>query len=279
MLRQAIVGGQAPAMHIETGTDLLLADVDGPVARLTFNDPARHNVLSLAMQEAIPAVVEAWQADDTIRVIVTSGAGGRAFAAGADISEFGAKRTDVADRADYDRRSGAAWRCWRRLTKPVIASIDGYCIGGGLLMALQADIRICSDVSTFAIPAARLGLGYGFGGVRTLVEYVNPAIAAELLYSARRFSAAEAHAAGLVNRVVPRDELADAVDELAGQIAANAPLTVTACKAAIRLAAEGGPDPDTTEVDALAEACFRSEDYREGQAAFLAKRDPVFRGV
>jgi len=265
-------------MRIDTGTDLLLAEVDGPIARLTFNDPARHNVLSLAMQEAIPAVVDAWQADDSIRVIITTGAGGRAYAAGADISEFGAKRTEAADRAEYDRKTGAAWRCWRRLTKPVIAAIDGYCIGGGLLMALQADIRICSDVSTFAIPAARLGLGYGFGGVRTLMQYVNPAVAAELLYSARRFSATEALTAGLVNRVVPRDELPGAVDELARQIAANAPLTIKACKAAIRLAAEGGPDPDTSEVDALVEACFRSEDYREGQAAFLEKRDPVFRG-
>ena len=190
-------------MRMDTGTDLLLAEVDGPIGRLTFNDPARHNVLSLAMQEAIPAVVESWQADDSIRVVVTTGAGGRAFAAGADIAEFAARRTEVADRADYDRRSGAAWRCWRRFTKPVIAAIDGYCIGGGLLMALQADIRICSDASTFAIPAARLGLGYGFGGVRTLMQYVNPAIAAELLYSARRFTADEARVAGLVNRVVP----------------------------------------------------------------------------
>ncbi len=266
-------------MHIETGTDLLLAETDGAIGRLTFNDPARHNVLSLAMQEAIPAVVEAWQADDSIRVIVTTGAGGRAFAAGADISEFGAKRTAVEDRADYDRRSGAAWRVWRHVTKPVIAAIDGYCIGGGLLMALQADIRICSQPSTFAIPAARLGLGYGFGGVRTLMEHVNPAIASELLFSARRFSADEALVAGLVNRVVQRDELAGAVTGLAEQIARNAPLTITACKAAIRLAAEGGAHPDTTAVDALAEACFRSDDYREGQAAFLAKRDPVFRGV
>lgn len=266
-------------MRLETGTDLLLAEVDGPIGRLTFNDPARHNVLSLAMQEAIPAVIEAWQADDTVRVVVMTGAGGRAFAAGADIAEFAARRTEVDDRADYDRRSGAAWRCWRRLTKPVVAAIDGYCIGGGLLMALQADIRICSDVSTFAIPAARLGLGYGFGGVRTLMQHVNPAIAAELLYSARRFSADEARVAGLVNRVVPAADLASAVTALATQIARNAPLTVIACKAAVRLAAEGDADPDTTEVDALAEACFRSADYREGQAAFLAKREPEFRGM
>ena len=139
-------------MQIDTGTELLRARVDGPIARLTFNDPARHNVLALAMQEAIPGVVEAWEADPAVRVIVIEGAGGRAFVAGADISEFGARRTAPQDRADYDKRSGAAWRVWRHVTKPVIAKIDGYCIGGGLLMALQADIRICSEPSTFAVP-------------------------------------------------------------------------------------------------------------------------------
>ncbi len=265
-------------MRIETGTDLLLAEVDGAIARLTFNDPARHNVLSLAVQEAIPPVVEAWERDDAVRVIVMTGSGGRAFVAGADIAEFGTRRTAPEDRADYDRRTGAAWRCWRDLTKPIIAMIDGYCIGGGVLMALQADIRICSDVSTFAIPAARLGLGYGLGGVAALMRLVNPAVASELLFSARRLSAAEAAAAGLVNRVVPVADLRAAVDELAVQIAGNAPLTVRACKAAIRLAGEGGTHPDTSAVDALVEACFRSEDYLEGQAAFLAKREPVFRG-
>jgi enoyl-CoA hydratase/carnithine racemase len=265
-------------LRMETGTDLLLAEVDGMVARLTFNDPARHNVLSVAMQEAIVPVVEAWERDETIRVIVMSGAGGQAFVAGADISEFATRRTAPEDRADYDRRTGAAWRCWRQVTKPVIAMIDGYCIGGGVLMALQADIRICSDASTFGIPAARLGIGYGFGGVRELMRVVSPAVASEMLFSARRLSAAEAAAAGLVNRVVPADRLAAEVDEVATQIAGNAPFTVRACKAAIRLAADGGPRPDTAEVDALVEACFRSDDYVEGQAAFLAKREPVFRG-
>jgi enoyl-CoA hydratase/carnithine racemase len=207
-----------------------------------------------------------------------TGAGGRAFVAGADIAEFGARRTAPEDRADYDRRTGEGWHCWRTVTKPVIAMIDGYCIGGGVLMALQADIRICSEASTFAIPAARLGLGYSFGGVRALMRIVSPAVASEMLFSARRLSATEALTAGLVNRVVPGDQLRAAVDELADQIAANAPLTVRACKAAIRVAAEGGAHPDTAEVDALVEACFRSEDYLEGQAAFLAKRDPVFRG-
>ncbi len=264
-------------MQLETGTDLLRARIDGSIGRLVFNDPAKHNVLSLEMQEAIPDVLRTFEGDGAVRVVIIEGAGGRAFVAGANIAEFGERRTAASDRADYDRRSGNNWRAWRELTKPVIAKIDGYCIGGGLLMALQADIRICSEPSTFAVPAARLGLGYGLGGVRQLMRFVNPAIAAEILFSARRFSSAEALNIGLVNRVIPTDQLEDVVVALAAQIAGNAPLTVAACKAAVRAVADG--DEDTSDVDAMVEACFASEDYREGQAAFLAKRDPVFRGV
>ena len=196
--------GRVRPVRIETGTDLLLAEVDGAIARLDVQrpGPAQRPVAGDAGGDRRRSSRRG-SADDAVRVIVMTGAGGRAFVAGADIAEFGTRRTAPEDRADYDRRTGAAWRCWRQVTKPVIAMIDGYCIGGGVLMALQADIRICSDVSTFAIPAARLGLGYGFGGVRALMRVVNPAVASEMLFSARRLSAAEAAAAGLVNRVVP----------------------------------------------------------------------------
>lgn len=266
-------------MRIDTGTPLLLAEVDGPIAWLTFNDPARHNTLSVAMQSAIAPVVEQWSADDDVRVIVMRGAGERAFVSGADISEFGEERTTPEARERYAARTGAAWGVWRQVDKPVIAMIDGYCIGGGLLMALQADIRICSDRATFAVPAARLGLGYGADGVRALMHVAGPAVASDILFSARRLSATEALNAGIVNRCVPADELAETVTGAAAQIARNAPLTIKACKAAIR-ASLGRRDPATdAAVEALVEACFRSEDYLEGQAAFMAKRDPVFRGV
>ncbi len=266
-------------MRIDTGTDLLLADVDGPVAWLTFNDPARHNTLSVALQSAVGPVVERWAADDDVRVIVMRGAGERAFVSGADISEFGEERTTPEARQRYAARTGAAWGAWRQVDKPVLAMIDGYCIGGGLLMALQADIRICSDRATFAVPAARLGLGYAADGVRALMNVAGPAVAADVLFSARRLDAAEALNAGIVNRVVPADELLATTQEAAAQIARNAPLTIKACKAAIR-ASSGRRDPATDDaVEAMVEACFRSQDYLEGQAAFLAKRDPVFRGV
>ena len=267
-------------MRIDTGTDLLLAEVDGPLGRLTFNQPDRHNVLSMAMQEAIPGVVEAWQADPAIRVIVIEGAGGRAFVAGADIAEFGARRTAPEDRADYDKRSGAAWRVWRHVTKPIIAKIDGYCIGGGLLMALQADIRICSEPSTFAVPAARLGLGYGFGGVRQLMHQVNPAVAAEILFSARRFSSAEALNFG---HRQPGRRRSPSWRMRSSRWPGRSPATrrSRSPRARRRSASppRAAPTPTPSEVDALAEACFRSQDYLEGQAAFLAKREPEFKGV
>lgn len=267
------------SMRTDTGTELVLAETDGAVGWLTFNDPARHNTLSLAMQEAIAPVVQTWDADESVRVIVMRGAGDRAFVSGADISEFAANRTAPADRERYAARSGSAWDVWQRIHTPVIAMIDGYCIGGGLLMALQADIRICSDRSTFAIPAARLGLGYGASGVRALMQVAGPAVASDLLFSARRFSAAEALVAGLVNRCVAADELLATTTAAADEIARNAPLTIRACKAAIQ-AQRGRHDDDANRaVDEMVEACFRSADYLEGQAAFLAKREPVFRGV
>jgi enoyl-CoA hydratase len=156
--------------------------------------------------------------------------------------------------------------------------IRGYCIGGGLLTAMQADIRIASDDSQFGVPAARLGLGYPFGGVQTLMALVGPSWTSEILFSARRLSADEAQRIGLINRVVPVAELEDQVRTLAATIAANAPLTVKACKLAIREAMREPAVRDLTRVDQLVEECFRSEDYREGQAAFAEKRPPQFHG-
>jgi enoyl-CoA hydratase/carnithine racemase len=156
--------------------------------------------------------------------------------------------------------------------------IKGWCMGGGMLTAMQCDMRIAADDSQFGIPAARLGLGYGFGGVEILARLVGSAHAAEILFSARRFGADEALAIGLVNRVVPRADLESAVRNLAGTIAANAPLTVQATKAALLELKRPPAERDMAAVNALVEVCFRSEDYREGQQAFLEKRPPIFRG-
>lgn len=267
------------ATAIDTGTEMLLLSVDdGGVARLTFNNPSKRNALSADIRAALPGALEALADDDRVRVVVVTGAGGKAFVSGADISEFGQQRTSPEARDAYDRQAAASGRAWAALGKPIIAMIRGFCIGGGLLTAMQADIRIASDDSRFGVPAARLGLGYGYGGVERLMGLVGPACAAEILFSARRFSAAEAYDMGLVNRVVPVDELESQVMELARSIAANAPMTVAACKAAITEARRPADKRDLERVAAMVEACFRSEDYREGQAAFLEKRTPEFRG-
>jgi enoyl-CoA hydratase/carnithine racemase len=263
--------------RIETGTEKLLAEVADGIARVTFNNPAKRNALSLEIRAALPKLLQSLQDDPDVRVVVLTGAGTEAFVSGADISEFGQQRTSPESRAEYDRAAGDSGRAWLALEKPVIAMIRGFCMGGGLLTALQADIRIASEDAQFGVPAARLGLGYPFAGVEALAQVVGASWAAEILFSARRLSAAEALAIGLVNRVVPGDQLESEVTELARSIRDNAPLTVAACKVALR---EWRREKrDLERVAKLVEACFRSEDYKEGQRAFLEKRRARFTGA
>jgi enoyl-CoA hydratase len=262
----------------ETGTDKLLCVVDNGIGKITFNNPEKHNALSLSMQQALVPALAALAADSDVRVVVLTGAGNKAFVSGADISEFGEQRTAPEARAAYDRVAGQAASAWRAMGKPIIAMIRGYCIGGGLITAMQADIRIAAADAQFAIPAARLGLGYAYGGVEALVGLVGPAHAAEILFSARRLAATEALQIGLINRVVPTDELEATVDELARAIGANAPMTVAACKAAISELRRVAEHRDVGRVNAMIEACFQSQDYLEGQRAFAEKRPPRFAG-
>ncbi len=263
---------------VDTGTDKLLVDVEDGVAFITFNQPEKHNALSLAMQTALPPTLRSLQEDPAVRVVILTGAGDRAFVSGADISEFGDRRTSPDARAEFDRLAAESTASWRALEKPIIAMIRGYCMGGGLLTAMQADIRIAAEDSQFAIPAARLGLGYGFGGVEPLVNLVGAGWAAEILFSGRRLTAAEALHIGLVNRVVPVEELRPATMKLAETIAENAPLTVAACKVAITQSRLPPERRDLHRLAGMIEACFRSEDYREGQLAFAEKRRPRFTG-
>ncbi len=265
-------------MAIDTGTEKLLVDVENGIAVVTFNNPEKHNALSVDMRAALPPTLRALGADPDVRVVVLTGAGDRAFVSGADISEFADQRTTPEARAAYDRAGSDSGRAWAELDKPVIAMIRGYCLGGGLLVALQADIRIATETSQFGVPAARLGLGYGSGGVEALMSLVGPAWASEILFSARRVSAVDALRIGLVNRVVSDADLREEVMGLANMISENAPLTVAACKVAIREARRPPDRRDYQRVAELVEACFRSEDYREGQAAFVEKRPPRFMG-
>jgi enoyl-CoA hydratase/carnithine racemase len=263
---------------IDTGTDKLLVDVDDGIARITFNNPEKLNALSIEMRNALPTVLAALDDDPEVRVLVITGAGNKAFVSGADISEFGEHRTASEARAAYDRASASTQKAWSDVGKPIVAKIQGYCLGGGLLTAMAADIRIASADSQFGVPAARLGLGYSFAGTAQLMDLVGPAWAAEILFSARRLDAIEARDIGLINRFVPSNRLEDEVMELARTISSNAPLTIAAAKAALREARRNPAERDLSRVAALVEACFRSTDYLEGQQAFAEKRPPRFTG-
>jgi len=264
---------------MELGVDKLVGRKDGAIGWMIFNNPERRNAVSLDMWRAIPEVLAAFEADPEVRVIVFTGAGERAFVSGADISQFEAERSDAAAEARYSSASAAANAAMAGLSKPSIAMIRGYCIGGGLAVALTCDLRVCSEESRFAIPAARLGLGYGFGGVKALIDVVGPSIAKEILFTARQFSAEEALRVGLVNRVAPATDLERLVRDYAAMIGANAPLTLRAAKLAAREALRDPEKRRLAEVEAAVAACFDSADFKEGRTAFMEKRAPAFRGV
>ncbi len=263
---------------IETGTPRLLGQKDGAIGWMIFNQPERRNAISLDMWGAIPTVLAAFEADQEIRVIVFKGAGDKAFISGADISQFGEHRDDRAANAVYSAQSAAATRAMAGLTKPSIAMIRGFCIGGGMAVALTCDLRICSEDSRFGIPAARLGLGYAFEGVKTLTDLVGPSAAKDILFTARHLDAAEAAGMGLVSRVTAPDDLEATVRTYAHWMGQNAPLTLRAAKIAVREAMKDPDRRDLASVTAAVDACFQSADYAEGRKAFMEKRRPAFRG-
>ena len=256
---------------------VLRLERDGDVAFIIADNAARMNAFTAAMWEALPGRIAEAERDDAVRVIILRGAGESAFSAGADISEFETARTGDKSVA-YDALSDAAFTALTRCAKPTIAMIHGFCLGGGLGVALCADIRLADEKAEFAIPAAKLGLGYNARWVRPLLAAVPPSRAKEMLFTARRFKVAEAVGMGLVSRVVPAPELEAATRTLAAEIAANAPLTVRAAKRTIDELVRHPEDPDIAALDAAVAACFASEDYAEGRRAFLEKRKPRFQG-
>jgi len=259
-------------------TGQVICAQDGPVARLTFDNPGKLNAVSLAMWEQLAQHCATLARDGAVRVVVLQGAGERAFVSGADISEFGEARTGEDAVARYNAAVATAEQALAALPMPTVAAIRGYCIGGGLSIALRCDLRIAAADARFAIPAARLGLGYGAEGMAVLARLVGPSVAAEMLFTARRFAAEEALRVGLASRVVPTEDWAGAVEETAATIAGNAPLTLRAAKAALQDLARPEAERDTERLAALVRACYDSADYREGKAAFAEKRPPMFRG-
>ncbi|MBV9247756.1 MAG: enoyl-CoA hydratase/isomerase family protein, partial [Acetobacteraceae bacterium] len=243
----------APAIKLKT--DKMLGEIEGPIGWMTFNKPERRNAVSLDMWEAIPEILDRFESDPSVRVIVLKGAGDQAFVSGADISQFEEARASREANEHYDRVSDRASTRLMECGKPVIAMIRGWCIGGGLAIAICCDIRIASEGSRFGIPAARLGLGYGASGVKKLMDVVGPSFTKEIFFTARHFNTAEAVAMGLVNRVVPEAELEEYVRKYCTTIAENAPMTMHALKRTVGELVKGS-DGDLRAAEKLVKACF-----------------------
>lgn len=257
-------------------TEQLIVSKEAGVGQVLFNNPARRNAMTFEMWIDLPKVLDDFMADGDVRVVVVGGAGGKAFCAGADISQFEKNRSGEEATAMYNAAVRDASLALQDIAKPTIAKIEGFCIGGGLGIALCCDLRIANDAASFAVPAAKLGLGYAHEGLKRLVDVVGPSTAKEIFYTARQFTADEALTMGLINRVVPRALLDAYIGDYTGRIAENAPLTIHAAKTVINeLIKPGGPDYELCEK--VVDDCFASEDYQEGRKAFMEKRKPQFK--
>jgi enoyl-CoA hydratase len=263
---------------VPLATGKIVAEVDSGIGWLRINQPERRNAISLEMWQGLSDATAAFEADDAVRVVVMHGVGGRSFAAGADISEFEQQRANAEQKQRYGEIAARGQNGLAQLSKPLVAMVQGYCIGGGLAIALQADVRFAAEGSRFGIPAARLGLGYEYPGLAALARLVGPSVAKDILFSARQIQADEALRIGLVNFVCTAETLETRVRDYAATIAANAPLTIRAAKVAMRVFERYSQRDDADGVTELVNRCFDSDDYREGRQAFMDKRTPRFTG-
>ena len=265
--------------EIKLSTGKVLAKVTDKIGHVIFNNPTRHNAVSLEMWDAVEEALVGFSTNKDVRVVVLSGAGGKSFVSGADISKFDSERGSKDDVNHYNSRIKMVYNLIENYTKPTIAMINGYCIGGGLNLASCTDFRIVSQKSQFAMPAAKLALGYPFEAVSRLINAVGVSEAKLLMFTAKRIDADTAFRIGFVQEVVPDDLLEQRVMEIASLIADNAPLTVAAMKFISIQAME--PDPDSRDLetcDKMVAKCFASNDYKEGRRAFMEKRKPDFTG-
>ena len=257
----------------------MLSRVEEGVGYITFNNPEKHNAVSIEMWDALEKILDEFRSSKDIRVIVLNGAGGKSFVSGADISKFDKERSSKEAVLSYNKRTQKVYELLETFPKPTIAMIDGYCIGGGLNLAVCCDIRICSEKSKFAMPAAKLSLGYPFSSIKRLFDVMGPGMAKHFMFTAEKISASEALACGLVQKLVSEENIETYVRDYALTISHNAPLTIKAMK---QIGIEILKNPDERDLllcEQLASACFDSEDYKEGRKAFMEKRKPNFKGL
>ena len=265
-------------MDTAPSTDKIFSRRDGVIGHMIFNNPERHNAVSLDMWDAVEKILTDFEADQDIRVLVLSGAGGKSFVSGADISKFDEERGSAEAIAHYNERIKRVYDRILQFPKPTIAMINGYCLGGGLNLATVCDLRFCSAKSEFGMPAAKLAVGYPFHSIQRLVSVIGAPAAKDLMFSARHIDADEAFRVGLVHKLVAEEELDGFVADYAARIGANARLTLASMKFIV---GEVLKDPDTRDLaacDDMVTACFSGEDYIEGRTAFMEKRKPVFKG-
>lgn len=262
----------------ESPTERVQTWLDASTLHIRFNNPARHNALSVDMWEAVPALLSQAESDDRVRLVVFSGAGEKSFVSGADISQFEDMRAAQEAVTRYEHMAENALMSILNFSKPTLSRIRGYCIGGGVNVAISCDIRIASSDSVFSIPAARLGLGYRYSAMKNLVDLIGPGAAKDLFFTARKIDANEARSLGLISRVCEPDQLPALLAEYTSAMAVNAPLTIRAAKAITAEILKPSPDLDRALCQQLIRGCFDSADYAEGRKAFMEKRKPVFIG-
>ncbi|MEY4681365.1 MAG: hypothetical protein RLZZ276_3014 [Pseudomonadota bacterium] len=260
-------------------TDKMLSERRGRIGIMTFNNPEKHNAVSFEMWEAAEGILDAFEKDPEVRVVVLTGAGGKAFVSGADISKFESERASEEAVQRYNAMVEKVYSRIYRFPKPTIAMIRGYCLGGGLNLAICCDMRYANEAARFALPAARLGLGYGYQGLRRYIDTIGPVATKEIFFTARQATAAEALRWNMVNAVLADDALEQTVMGVAETIAGNAPLTIATIKRATVEILRNEAEHDVAACDAMVAACFASSDYREGRRAFLEKRKPQFTGT
>ena len=265
-------------MTYPSTTERVKTWLDGQVLHIRFDNPAKHNALSMDMWEAVPPLLARAGKDDNVRMVVFSGEGGKAFISGADISQFEDMRAAKEAVTRYEQMAEAALQGIFEFSKPTVACIQGYCIGGGVNVAISCDIRVASSNSVFSIPASRLGLGYRFSAMKNLTQLVGPGYAKDIFFTGRRLDAAEALRIGLVNRVSEPEGLDALLAEYTTAITTGAPLTIKAGKRIIQEVLKLGADFDAEMCRRLILDCFESEDYAEGRKAFMEKRKPIFKG-